>query len=784
MSQKTKIRQERRILRSVLKFLWVFASVGLVWLNNLITAYCLRLFHMIRLLWKFANLFKVWLYIRMKTKIFFSLVLLSLLGCVSFLTFANDPCTGGWYWPGCDDPCPDCDNKTTPPGPNETPPRPPDKTPPNRETALIYYYCSNTQAINYQTQSQCRASNYARIQDSCIINNTVCAYEAPNTSAKKDSFPSSTVTYFYCARTSAPNHQTQSQCRIENKARSQDSCIIDNTLCTYWDNPLNSNTSNWEKNITEIPGNQPGSIDKTNSAGTTTSQTNSDSTAFSNNEQNVTPTSCLQSINETPIQFSVMPDFMNLSAYQFCSNNGAYTKTTYTFQGNSGSFSGYCENPVSIDNNKERCTYLINLPEIVTTVLPPFFISGTVSGAENSPLPNIQITLTSLTGKNTTITDGNGNYIFSGLAIGQYSLRPDNAMPHLFPNSEAVKLQNSNATINFSAIDSTQIIKNEELAKLLNTESTSVEEWLADIANKWNTIGGNDQVGMGLGIYDRNGAETDGAFSSLLNNWNSSLSDAQRSAFLSLLPQYPGSTNTCGDKIKQIGETCDDGVNNGKIGYCSSDCRYTENRIFVTKWENNADWVNIATSKGRGNNGGIFDSLQSSSLFLGRKASGGIKILQTSIWRVSDAIGNSQNFLKRNIIANTTPRTRRVIRKTAEVTVEVAQYSVIALASVIWIWALSLNFMAYKAHWASYTVQVGDTFDSIGNQFTMTERAMRGKNGLKKWDLQPGTKIKVRNRHFIEKEYLDQLKYVLQDSLEKRNYGKMSAKIDKMFAKK
>jgi hypothetical protein len=45
-------------------------------------------------------------------------------------------------------------------------------------------------------------------------------------------------------------------------------------------------------------------------------------------------------------------------------------------------------------------------------------------------------------------------------------------------------------------------------------------------------------------------------------------------------------------------------------------------------------------------------------------------------------------------------------------------------------------------------------------------------------------KIKVRNRHFIEKDYLDQLKSVLKDNLEKRHYGKMSSKIDKMFAKK
>lgn len=125
-----------------------------------------------------------------------------------------------------------------------------------------------------------------------------------------------------------------------------------------------------------------------------------------------------------------------------------------------------------------------------------------------------------------------------------------------------------------------------------------------------------------------------------------------------------------------------------------------------------------------------------------------------------------------------------IVREIVEVTAVVAKYSVVTIAGIVWVAAVTLHIMAYKAHWVSYTVKPGDTFDSLGNQFTMTERAMRAKNGLKKWELRPGTKIKVRNRHIIEKDYLDQLKFVLQDTLEKRNYGKMSAKIEKMFAKK
>jgi len=44
-------------------------------------------------------------------------------------------------------------------------------------------------------------------------------------------------------------------------------------------------------------------------------------------------------------------------------------------------------------------------------------------------------------------------------------------------------------------------------------------------------------------------------------------------------------------------------------------------------------------------------------------------------------------------------------------------------------------------------------------------------------------KIRVKNRTFIEKDYLDQLKSVLTDSLKTKN-GHMAEKIEKMFAKK
>lgn len=109
-----------------------------------------------------------------------------------------------------------------------------------------------------------------------------------------------------------------------------------------------------------------------------------------------------------------------------------------------------------------------------------------------------------------------------------------------------------------------------------------------------------------------------------------------------------------------------------------------------------------------------------------------MKILQTSIRKATDSIGTSQNFLKQKIIENTSPRTREILKQTAEIAAEVAQYSVIAVASLVAAFAGALHIMAYKAQWVSYTVKPGDTIDSLGNKFTMTERAMRSKNGLKK----------------------------------------------------
>jgi len=73
------------------------------------------------------------------------------------------------------------------------------------------------------------------------------------------------------------------------------------------------------------------------------------------------------------------------------------------------------------------------------------------------------------------------------------------------------------------------------------------------------------------------------------------------------------------------------------------------------------------------------------------------------------------------------------MKQTAEVAQEVAKYSVVGVTTLLGVAAASLQVLVFKSQWMSYTVQAGDTVDSLGNKFTMTERALRARNGhLKK----------------------------------------------------
>lgn len=740
----------------------------------------------------------------------------------------------------------------------------------SNNSGIIYFYCAEKSANNYQTQAECREENKARVQDSCIINKMVCKYDTilSCNNSQAINYTSEATSDTSCIFTFGKGNCTDPKALNYNKnARNGDrSCVYDFTIRNCTDSlALNYNPNarrddgsciytygtsgctepkalNYNPNAT-INNSSSCVYNLGNKAGCTDSKaSNYNSNAIIddgsceylqwgpiagctdpkagnyNPNATVEDGSCLmpsgksgcidaQALNYNPDaiiddgsckytqaestlclrrDFNSMPNFSDMiafnNAYKICSNGGNFTKTGSLIQWSLWSFSGYCENSAGIDNNKDRCTYTIIDDIEVFRIEPPFFITGNVSGVGGTQLPNIEVTLTtSLWETRTTTTDSAGNYIFNGLGVGDYSIRPDNSMPYIFPHSEVVTLSDSNATVNFVGIDTTTVVTKTNFATLLNKDS-SIEDWLKDLSDRWNNVGGNipDALDVATLTNARNNGSifSNNSLSSLFNNGFLPLSNSYTPIPLSLVPKYADINSVCGDGKKQTGETCDDGVNNGKSGYCSSDCLYRGEVKFIP---NNArDYTNESTETWT-------VSLQSLAIIsdtVGRNVSGGMKILQTSIRKATDSIGTSQNFLKQKIIENTSPRTREILKQTAEIVAEVAQYSVIAVASLVAAFAGALHIMAYKAQWVSYTVKPGDTIDSLGNKFTMTERAMRSKNGLKKWELRPGTKIKVRNRHLIEKDYLDQLKFVLQDSLEKRNYGKMSAKIDKMFAKK
>ena len=109
-----------------------------------------------------------------KTLIIFLLFICSMIGTMFSVnsSFAQD-CSGGGYGPGCGCEPPECDNETPPPPPPFPPP--PEKQNPPTDNSIIYFYCSQSNASNYQTQGQCRETNKARPQDSCIANISACS---------------------------------------------------------------------------------------------------------------------------------------------------------------------------------------------------------------------------------------------------------------------------------------------------------------------------------------------------------------------------------------------------------------------------------------------------------------------------------------------------------------------------------------------------------------------------------------------------------------------------------
>jgi LysM repeat protein len=234
----------------------------------------------------------------------------------------------------------------------------------------------------------------------------------------------------------------------------------------------------------------------------------------------------------------------------------------------------------------------------------------------------------------------------------------------------------------------------------------------------------------------------------------------------------------CGNSSLEEWENCDDGENNGKNWYCSFDCLYQNEVSPLSSSSINNSWI------GTKDKSPVLWWLQNITHFVNQSVSTLKRVLGTSTNKIWQSIKKAQNDVVNIVQSNVSPETFNTIKQIAAAAKEVSKYTVIWATSLLWTTAAALNVMVYRAHWSSYTIQPGDTIESLWNQFTMTERSMLKKNSLQKWSFKPGQKIKVRNRHFLEKDYLDQLKFVLKDTLEKRNLGRMSAKIDQLFARK
>lgn len=234
--------------------------------------------------------------------------------------------------------------------------------------------------------------------------------------------------------------------------------------------------------------------------------------------------------------------------------------------------------------------------------------------------------------------------------------------------------------------------------------------------------------------------------------------------------------NICWDGIVEESESCDDGVNNWKIGYCSTDCLYaSESQSDGLDSDTLNDDVTLVDL-------GVLDNAADK---ISSFVENGIDTLSGLASSVLDTYDTIITGFKDIVKANTSPEVQKILKKSLDVAQTVWKYTVVASAALLWSAWLALNFLIYKSAYTTYTVMSGDTMASIWNKFSMTDRALGAKNALwKNPTLKPGQKIRVKNRNLMEKDYLDQLKSVFNDELWKRKYGKMWKKIGDLFAKK
>jgi LysM repeat protein len=709
------------------------------------------------------------------------------------------------------------DYQSTPPtvgGPSYT-------TSTNGDKPNTYYYCGHSEADNYQTQSQCRSANAAKPNEPCVRDDKRCIY--------------GDKTYKHCGDPKSQNPMKTEQCLFFNNAKPDDKCFRDDTLCKYNDIPTCNDPNALRPNsLGDCKAVNQGDrcIEDNNTCKYPPNTTNT--TTFTNNFLTA-GSKCVAQNTRASLYFDTMPNLndpselteFNKTYSGIICTAGGIVSQPFTTNLSQQTFRITCINQYGIDMDLVRCTYRVGGIIVDWGVngsgwvdwgingssgganwgvngsawvdwginggqVSLYSISGTIFG-DGSAMDGILVTLTYPDGTTISVTtDSNGKYQFTGLLAGTYQIRASNKSPYIF-YSDVIDLNNwsiSNYDITGINLDSVEDPGVAELLRRSSEASTpldwseggysSLNDWINNIMN-----GKNSGATTEDNLYDEFGnISTDGGnsfnniFSSnslfkLLNSGYIPFSKSYSPIALSLVQKFANQNAICGNSIAEEWETCDDGVDNGKIGRCSSDCLYV-GEVRFTDYDGENQSNALSSLGGDVNASDIIQNFQEAG-----------NVVSGTIQSVLDILSNSQEWAKQKIIENTSPRTREIMKQTAAVAGEVAKYSVVGVTTLLGVAAASLQVLVFKSQWMSYTVQAGDTIDSLGNKFTMTERALRARNGhLKNWWLREGIKIKVRNRHFMEKDYLDQLKSVLKDNLEKRHYGHMAGKIEKMFAKK
>lgn len=142
-------------------------------------------------------------------------------------------------------------------------------------------------------------------------------------------------------------------------------------------------------------------------------------------------------------------------------------------------------------------------------------------------------------------------------------------------------------------------------------------------------------------------------------------------------------------------------------------------------------------------------------------------VLSANISRAKQFV---QDVVRSPVVKKSAQATKEAITDTLEETAVVAEYSVKGVSFLLGALFLALNIMIIRTRWTTSIVQEGDTVSSIATRFNMVDTALIRHNPELRNGLQVGMRLKVRNRPFLEKDYLNKLKEVLDIAVEKRKY--------------